>query len=301
MCDPEGIMRRYKFADRRYYRTVGLFCTLLVISFTIETLIMFSLPYLLPYLHNSLVNFADALLLALLSAPFIWWLVARPQLGRAEEILRESEKRYHSLFENMLEGYAYCRIIIEKGQTPDFVYLSVNDAFQRLTGLQEVVGKKVSEVIPNLRTSHPELLETYARVAATGIPEKFESYVTAMGIWFAVSVYSPERGCFVAVFDNITGRKRAEEELRESMQQVALAAEVGVALTAGDHLTTTLQRCAEAICSHLGAAFARIWTLNENDDVLELQASAGMYTHIDGPHGRVPVGTTTTMEEVKRS
>ena len=42
---------------------------------------------------------------------------------------------------------------------------------------------------------------------------------------------------------------------------------------------------------HLGAAFARIWTLNREEEMLELQASAGMYTHIDGPHSRVPVGS----------
>ena len=41
---------------------------------------------------------------------------------------------------------------------------------------------------------------------------------------------------------------------------------------------------------HLDAAFARIWTLNEESNVLELQGSAGMYTHLDGPHSRVAVG-----------
>ena len=41
---------------------------------------------------------------------------------------------------------------------------------------------------------------------------------------------------------------------------------------------------------HLDAAFARIWTLNDRDNVLELRASAGLYTHLDGPHSRVPVG-----------
>ena len=51
-----------------------------------------------------------------------------------------------------------------------------------------------------------------------------------------------------------------------------------------------LQRCAEALVDHLHGAFARIWTLNPQGDVLELQASAGLYTHLDGPHSRVPVG-----------
>jgi signal transduction histidine kinase len=51
-----------------------------------------------------------------------------------------------------------------------------------------------------------------------------------------------------------------------------------------------LQRGVEAMVGHLDAAFARIWTLNEAQQMLELRASAGLYTHLDGPHGRVPVG-----------
>jgi PAS domain S-box-containing protein len=44
------------------------------------------------------------------------------------------------------------------------------------------------------------------------------------------------------------------------------------------------------LVEHLGAAFARIWTLGEADRMLELQASAGLYRHLDGAHSRVPVG-----------
>ncbi len=73
-------------------------------------------------------------------------------------------------------------------------------------------------------------------------------------------------------------------------RQLALAADVGGALTRGEDLRPMLTQCAQALVEHLDAAFARIWTLPDGGDVLELQASAGMYTHIDGPHGRVPVG-----------
>jgi two-component system NtrC family sensor kinase len=55
-------------------------------------------------------------------------------------------------------------------------------------------------------------------------------------------------------------------------------------------LREMLQRCCDAVVEHLGSAFARIWTLNEEKNLLELQASSGMYTHIDGGHARVPVG-----------
>src|SRR4029077_14457380 len=66
--------------------------------------------------------------------------------------------------------------------------------------------------------------------------------------------------------------------------------DVVVALTQSDYLRGLLQHCAEAIVQRLDAAFARIWMLNDAQQVLELQASAGLYTHLDGPHGRVPVG-----------
>jgi PAS domain S-box-containing protein len=95
----------------------------------------------------------------------------------------------------------------------------------------------------------------------------------------------------VSVFArDVTERRRADEELASRAEFAALTANVGLALTRGDSLQKMLQECAEAMVRHLGAAFARVWTLNEARDVLELQASAGLYTHLDGPHGRVPVG-----------
>jgi PAS domain S-box-containing protein len=85
-------------------------------------------------------------------------------------------------------------------------------------------------------------------------------------------------------------RKRAEKAVTERARLATLLGEVGIALTTEGTLRGNLQRCAEALVRGTDAAFARIWTLNEAEQVLELQASAGMYTHLDGPHGRVPVG-----------
>ena len=133
---------------------------------------------------------------------------------RAEELLRESEDNYRFLFENMLEGYAHCKMLYEHDAPLDFIYLNVNRKFEEITGLTDVVGKKVSEVIPGLRESNPELFEVYGRVAKSGQPERLETYVDDLGIWFSLAVYSPRREHFVAVFDNITTRKQAEIELR---------------------------------------------------------------------------------------
>jgi len=138
------------------------------------------------------------------------------ELLSAQQAALESEVRYQSLFENMLNGFAYCRMFFEQGQPTDFVYLAVNNAFETLTGLKDVVGKRVSEVIPGIRETDPGLFEVYGRVALTGVPERFETYVNALEMWFLISVYSPDKEYFVAVFDGITEQKQAEQKLRES-------------------------------------------------------------------------------------
>lgn len=130
---------------------------------------------------------------------------------QAQAALEESEKYYRFLFDNMLNGFAYCRMIFEEGVPVDFIYLKVNGAFETLTGLRNVCGKKVSEVVPGIRESDPELLEIYGKVSKTGVPERFETFVEALGQWFSISVYSPLAEHFVAVFDVITERKRAEQ------------------------------------------------------------------------------------------
>jgi PAS domain S-box-containing protein len=107
------------------------------------------------------------------------------------------------------------------------------------------------------------------------------------------TVLRDDAGRVVGTFSSgtdITLRKRAEEEIRERAQLSALSAEVGLSLTSNDSLGSALQQCAEALVTHLGAASARLWTLNECDGVLELQASAGLEMPMDRPHAKVPVG-----------
>jgi PAS domain S-box-containing protein len=92
-----------------------------------------------------------------------------------------------------------------------------------------------------------------------------------------------------SIIDN-TERKRAEELLNERIRTSTLSTEVALALNAGTELQAMLQQCAELVVRHLDVAFTRIWTLHEATQTLELQASAGCYTHLNGPHSRVKVG-----------
>jgi PAS domain S-box-containing protein len=153
------------------------------------------------------------------------------KLAEVENALRESEQRYRSLFKNMLEGFAYCRMLYdEQGFPMDFVYLDVNPAFEQLTGLKDVIGKKVTEVIPGIVGLSPELFESYGRVALTGKPETFEIDLKTLALSLSISVYSTTKGYFVAIFQNVTERKRAEEErlgLERQLQQARKAESLG--------------------------------------------------------------------------
>ncbi len=141
---------------------------------------------------------------------------------KAEKNLKKSEFKYRSLFDNMLEGFALCKIIVDENNKPvDFVYLEVNDAFERLTGLEKnrTIGKRVSELIPNIKDSEPNLFEIYGKVALTGETTKFEIFFEPLKIWLLLSVYSIKKGYFVVVFDNITERKKAEHVIKKERER----------------------------------------------------------------------------------
>ncbi len=93
---------------------------------------------------------------------------------------------------------------------------------------------------------------------------------------------------------DIDDRKRGEDELRVAMSErarlAAVRAEIGMALARKDNLRGILDLCAKAMVRHLDAAFARIWTLNRDGRDLELQASAGIYTRLDGRYSRIRLG-----------
>lgn len=85
-------------------------------------------------------------------------------------------------------------------------------------------------------------------------------------------------------------RKKIEDFLEEQLRLTSLSSDIGIVLGQAGDLRGMLQECADALVKKLDVAFVRFWTLNRETNLLELQCSAGMYTHIDGPHSRIPVG-----------
>ncbi len=118
----------------------------------------------------------------------------------------------------------------------------------------------------------------------------FESFSPTLGGWYDVTVYPSAEGLSV-YFRDISNRKEVEEAFHEQIRLSKLISEVSQALILNNSLPEMLKSCTEALVKNLKVAFARIWTLNPSDNMLELQASSGEYTNLDGSHSRVPVGS----------
>lgn len=124
------------------------------------------------------------------------------------------------VLEHLLNGVAYCRMVYQNDRPHDFLYLYTNPAFHKLTGLSNVTGKLVSDIIPGIRESDSALMDIYGRVAKGGDPESFVIFLESLGQWFSISVYCPKPDHFVALFDVITERKNVELALQESVTQL---------------------------------------------------------------------------------
>ncbi len=233
---------------------------------------------------------------------------------RAEQALRESEEKFRALFEGSSQGV----ILQDENQ-----FLEVNPAAVRIMGCQspqELLGKLPMDTSPPFQPngeSTEVLARKYIRECMTNGSARFEWMCqTPQGkdVPLEVTLTRIEwsgRQVIQALLNDIRERKQAEQALhganrelhREIEQRIraegalqkrvrmsTLNAEVAVALNAGTGLRAMLQQCAEVVVRHLDVAFVRVWTLNEATQTLELEASAGCYTHIDGPHSRVKVG-----------
>ena len=160
----------------------------------------------------------------------------------------------------MIDGFAYCKMIFDENNKPvDFVYLQINDAFERITGLkrENVIGKRVTVAIPGTEKANPELFEIYGRVALTCKKEKFEIFFEPLSMWLSVSVYCPMKGYFAAIFEDITERKKAEEALRKLNRHLRAVSNSNQALMHATDENLLTQKICDIIINDCG--YALVW------------------------------------------
>jgi PAS domain S-box-containing protein len=133
-----------------------------------------------------------------------------------EESLRQSEYRYHSLFEQMNEGFALHEAVFDpQGKPCDYRFLEVNPAFEQITGLTRdaVIGRTMLEALPG---KSADLLDRFDEAATTGQSVRFERYVEELDKHFDLSVYNPVPGQFAVIFSDVTASRKAQEAIRKS-------------------------------------------------------------------------------------
>jgi two-component system, chemotaxis family, CheB/CheR fusion protein len=212
--------------------------------------------------------------------------------------LRESEERYRSLFRNLLDAYCYCEMILdENGRAVDYIYLEANEAFTVMSGYADVVGRRVTEVIPGVLEAHPEMFETYGRVAMTGCSEKFEIHFAPSGRWFTVQAYSVRKGYVAIVFENITERKLQESRISGLSRLYAVLSRVNETIVrARDEQSLFDEVC--SIVSSVGG-FPLVWIGFVKEGQVVPVASCGTATSylshirvdVEGPFSQGPTGT----------
>ncbi len=137
-----------------------------------------------------------------------------------ENALKQSEEKFRSLYNTMIEGVCLYEIIYdEANKAIDYLITDINHAYESIIGLnrEQVVGKKASELC---QIGEPPYLDIYARVTATGEPCNFEAYFPPLDKHFAISVFRPENGKFATIFSDMTERKQAVNELTKKINEL---------------------------------------------------------------------------------
>jgi PAS domain S-box-containing protein len=137
---------------------------------------------------------------------------------QAERAFKQSERHYQHLFEKMIDGFAYHKIEVDKDNNPvDYTFLEVNKAFEKYTGLRkkDIIGKKVTEVLPGIEKDPAGWIEKYGQVALQGKDLRIEQYSIPLGKWYLVAAYSPQKGYFVTTFQDVTSWIKADIRIKE--------------------------------------------------------------------------------------
>jgi len=157
------------------------------------------------------IFFAVTPVLLVLAGGGTWLLLGR---RRALGELRESETRYRTLFNSIDEGFCVIEMIFDaQGRPVDYVFVQINTAFERQTGLRDALGRRMRELAPQ---HEAHWFETYGRIALTGEPERFQNRAEQLHRTYDVYAFrfgaAADRRVGI-LFNDITQRKQAEQEL----------------------------------------------------------------------------------------
>lgn len=145
-----------------------------------------------------------------------------------EALLRESEERFRTLFENMTAGFVLFEVVEgEPGVPVDLIIRAANAGFFKATGLTAAtaIDQPLTSVLPGIENDSAGWIATYGSVGLTGEPLQFREGSELLDSYFSISCYrAAEKHCAVTFFD-ITEQQLAQEKLQKSEERYRRLAE----------------------------------------------------------------------------
>jgi len=195
--------------------------------------------------------------------------------GRMEEqaaaLVRESEAQYRRLFESLNDGFCTIEVIFDDHSEPvDYRFLEVNPAFEAQTGLRDVRGRLVSELLPGDRD---KFVRIYGRVAQTGESLEIESDSNQLGRHFHVRAYrigGPHSRRVAILFNDITERRDSQRKLQTQFERLDLLQQITRAIGERHDLASIYQVVVRTLEDRLPMDFGCVCRFVPEDEVLEV-------------------------------
>lgn len=146
-----------------------------------------------------------------------------PVMGSEAPEVNALEQKYVALSEAIDSAMAYHRMIFSEDGTPvDYVFLEINEAFEEFTGLRgaDIIGRRVTEVIPGIEDADPDLIAFYGEVTRTGTPRSMDFYFEPLGRWYEARAFRPHEEHFTVLFTNVTERYEAREKIERYAREL---------------------------------------------------------------------------------
>jgi signal transduction histidine kinase/ActR/RegA family two-component response regulator len=192
------------------------------------------------------------------------------------QAMSDSEERYRTLFETLIEGFCTIEMIFDgAGKPVDYRFLEINPAFEKQTGLRNAQGRLMRDLAPN---HEQHWFDIYGKIALTGEPLRFENEAKALGRFYDVRAYrvgGPESRKVAILFSDITESRESQGKLRAQVERMNLLHQITRAVGERQDLPSIFQVVIRTLEDQMPLDFGCMCLFNEATNDVSV-ASVGL-------------------------